>query len=199
MAYEMFPPRRRLCFNKNINNVNTQPWSTGQLSWLWTRHTQMGINMDMGSSFWLPRALPEFMQKYVFFCAGHFSHNNQSKIKWHSKRRSPSVQKKDEKNCDFKLLQETCRGQLWPVRHSVIHVWAAVGALESGRRRTGWPLAYVCWRRATRKFENSKVRTLRGFSLQSISNRPKKMKWSPKTCNILIRVKLYSLIQFLED
>jgi len=94
MAYEMFPPRRRLCFNKNINNVNTQPWSTGQLSWLWTRHTQMGINMDMGSSFWLPRALPEFMQKYVFFCAGHFSHNNQSKIKWHSKRRSPAVHKK---------------------------------------------------------------------------------------------------------
>jgi len=62
MAYEMFPARRRrLCFNKNINNVNTQPMVN------WPARLEMGINMDMGSSFWLPQALTEFMQKYVFF------------------------------------------------------------------------------------------------------------------------------------
>lgn len=37
MAYEMFPPRRRSCFNKNINKVNTpaprlQPTDDGQLA-----------------------------------------------------------------------------------------------------------------------------------------------------------------------
>jgi len=111
MAYEMFPPRRRLCFNKNINNVNTQPWSTGQLSWLWTRHTQMGINMDMGSSFWLPRALPEFMQKYVFFFAlAIFPTTINQKSSDILNDEAQQYKKKDEKNCDFKLLQETCRG-----------------------------------------------------------------------------------------
>lgn len=136
MAYEMFPARRRrLCFNKNINNVNTQPMVN------WPARLEMGINMDMGSSFWLPRALTEFMQKYVFFSPALpiFPTTINQKSSDILNGEAQQHEKATTKNCDCKFLQgvEGSRSGHFVIRSSMCELlWNTVSEED-------WPLAYA--------------------------------------------------------